>query len=277
MPRTPTKYEKNVTCARKLELEAEEIAQPALEQIGAAKDLIIWHATRRVDFFFYLLVAYYGKKCTVEIVPTTLQHGQGSTAKHTHACHSSLFPAVADDAQPDKARDVRVLRDGTAAQKKRSLLDGTFFSQTLNATVELPRAVNGVDGHFEGRKKPTQYRRDCLDIINQVATQAIDPIAGLQEFLGVTAKFFTSKQTVSYIKASEVKKKILQYEKTGMFSMTEKKGEELVVCKDYVEMMLRLKPKERQRIIENPRSQKEIYAHKMRELQEQILTTKFVL
>src|SRR5437762_863875 len=59
-----------------------------------SKEYIIEHASRRVDLFFYTLIAYYKTRCFPIQGDTLFQHGYGrKTVKRvelTQACHSSF-------------------------------------------------------------------------------------------------------------------------------------------------------------------------------------------
>ena len=140
-----------------------------------SKKNVIEHANRRVDLFFYTLIAYYNTHVVPTLGHTTLQHGRGRNIKNlahiTEACHSSLMPALLDQT---------IYQDTKSKAKQRSLLSGTHLMDSLNATVELPPFVNDLDDVIEN-----SCRQKCLEILQDVSIGRINPVEGLNKFLNI--------------------------------------------------------------------------------------------
>lgn len=241
-----------------LEAQAQKMEDPddmILQKVELARAQIIEHAARRVDVFFYLLLAVKGKFVTVTKDSTVKQHGKGSEKKGTQACHSSLFPNI--KLTPIPAPEVKpywpfsLFSENKSSTPAPISITGTYLEEVLNMTVELPSIVNGFDGHLEGRFQSTVYIRECIDIINRVSKNEIDPIKGINEFLKTMNAFFTHME-YDYIKKPEygcIKKesqpdlpkslkKVLEYEIAGTFHAANK--ETLTITDQYIYLMLRL-------------------------------------
>ena len=278
--RKKTTFSDNKTCSLALqetatrELTALKAGIPTHQKAARNKDFVVnsvrslkeeiqEHAARRVDLFFYLLVAVYKKHQIIAKADTILEHGKGREEYGTHACHSSLFPNVTMEINPNN----RVLR--STAQKKLILSETSFFN-SLNSTVELPAVVNGFDGHIEGRKKPSPVVTECLSILNKSASAEIDPFEGMRLFFVLFRRFFDEPHTAYFKKVgkntpSEAKKQVFEFEKTGTFFAAEMDN---TVRNDYVHMMLRVSPEDIERgvtkeLLEStyyPRIQSEIFS-----------------
>lgn len=178
--RVRTEYNKNYTAALALPYTSKELATTALNEerlLQLSEEYIIEHANRRIDLLFYTLLAYYNTQFIPTLACTTLQHGIGTNHSDgtsiTHACHSSFLPALVDKTIYDNE---------SLGCKNKSLICGLHLMHSLNATVELPKAVNYFDSllenDFEGRKI-------CLEILGYVALGELNPIAGLSLLLNI--------------------------------------------------------------------------------------------
>ncbi len=216
-----------------------------LKSVKLLKNNIKEHAKRRVDLFFYLLISVYRKNVIVTKAETTKEHGKGSKANGTHACHSSLFPSISMQFSE------RGLRDN---KKKQLTLSGTFLEESLNSTVELPEVVNGFDGHIEGRSKQSLVVQTCVNILNEVSAATIDPKQGMDKFFQNMHGFFNGSHDKYFAKSgkntpSAAKKKVAKYEKEGTFFAASPNN---TVRDEYVHLMLRLKPDEIKKTENNP-------------------------
>lgn len=175
-------YSTNHSAAIILPFTKKELATKRLDHealLKLSKEQILEHANRRVDLFFYTLIAYY----QTNIIPTTghtsIQHGKGratpTNKSLTEACHSSLIPSLLDN--------TIFLNDGIHIKRK-SILSGTHFMDSLNSTVELPSLVNQFDDVLENA-----CRNKCLDILAHVSLGKINPIEGLTMFLQMMQDF----------------------------------------------------------------------------------------
>ena len=185
--RQKSEYTENCTAALALPVETKDLEEKKdnfKTLLDMSKENIHEHAARRVDMFFYTLIAYH----KTGIIPiqgrTHLQHGRGRSASSststdqqniTQACHSSFFPALLDETitKGDKA--------------KASILSGTHFLDNLNSTVELPTFVNKLDDELENTYL---CRKKSLDIISEVSEGKLTPVEGLTEFLKMMAQTF---------------------------------------------------------------------------------------
>ena len=120
-------YEDNYTSALaspystdKLSREHEDVSS----LLAMSEKYIVEHANRRVDLFFYTLVAYYRTNVMPIEGHTTLQHGRGRTLDDdtnlTQACHSSFIPSLIDPTIDKKKR-------------RKSLLSGTHRCEPWRA------------------------------------------------------------------------------------------------------------------------------------------------
>lgn len=211
-----------------------------LEEVELVEEQIEEHAARRVDLFFYLLLAVYNKNVNVTKAKTVKQHGTGSKELGTQACHSSLFPNLHFEALPSSSWLPAWLR---AAEEPLTLAE-TQFEDALNMTVELPKIVNDFDGLIEGRAHTTIYTLNCLVILNKVSKGEMTPKAGMNEFLKNMNDFFTrfEKECLSKKETSMAVKKIWEREKAGTFQAANPNS--LTLNDDYLYLMLRMNPDE---------------------------------
>lgn len=218
---TEVKTEKNI------KLSGSTINNEATDIIDKLKDEISEHAARRVDLFFYLLIAVHGKKVKISKADTIKQHGKGCRKKATQACHSSLFPNL-------KFSD---------ENKSTMSLQGTHFDESLNMTVELPEIVNVFDGYLEGNNKNGRYIQACLVVINKVSMNEISIKEGMNEFLRIMHDFFNEFETEKLIKMNTENALLLSrvsaYEKMGTFLCTNE--DKKTISNDYIFALLRLR------------------------------------
>lgn len=216
---TDVKTEKNIKISSTISNEATDI-------IDKLKDEISEHAARRVDLFFYLLIAVHGKKVKISKADTIKQHGKGCRKKGTQACHSSLFPNL-------KFSD---------ESKSTLSLQGTHFDESLNMTVELPEIVNVFDGYLEGNNKNGRYIQACLVVINKVSMNEMSIKEGMNEFLRIMNDFFNEFETEKLIKMNTENTALLSrvcaYEKAGTFFCTNKDNK--TISNNYIYALLRL-------------------------------------
>jgi len=144
--------------------------------ITLCKDYIIEHSNRRVDLFFYTLIAYYKSEFFSTRGRTYLQHGRGGRpGQHpqlrTQACHSSFLPSLVDKT---------IYHNQNTGKQHRCQLSGTHFMDSLNTTIELPGLVNHFDQILENQ---LECRILCLNILRHVTSGALNPIEGLTLFL----------------------------------------------------------------------------------------------
>lgn len=216
----------------------EENDKLLLQEIQLLEHQIKEHAARRVDLFFYLLLAVYNTHVTIDKDSTTKQHGRGSKENGTHACHCSLFPGI--KLTPPPAGWTSFFSSAPP------VLTGTYFEEALNMTVELPSIVNAFDGHLEGRYEPTRYVENCLDILNSASKGEIDPIQAMNRFFRAMNSFFLRyeknhiKKGKSDTRLTDVK--VWEYEKEGTFQGAN--AETMTINDDYLYLMLRLTPNE---------------------------------
>lgn len=170
---------------------------------GVNEELIEIHASRRIDLFFYTLIAYFNTGLNVKIEKTHIQHGQGK--KESPACHSALLTALWDTTKyaPSHGYNTRHRPNSTSYQT--GLLNGTHFEDSLNSTVELDTSVNYFDSYYiEGKTNTNlKMRAQALDILNKVS-HGLDPIQGMNLFLG---QFYTHLATIKrdYLNKKELK------------------------------------------------------------------------
>lgn len=245
-------------------LDEAELDDITLEKVNLSEELIKKHAARRVDLFFYLLVAVHGKNVVVSKDSTVKQNGCGSKENGTQACHCSMFPNV-------KLEAIRTIWSLFISQSTPTL-SGTHFEETLNITMQLPNAVNAFDGHLEGRAHPTKYTTAALAILNKAAQNKIGLKEGMNEFLKIMNEFFTDFES-EWIKTHKgatprATKQVWEYEKEGTFYSAKKDMK--TISDKYLYLMLRLNPKEIESVKNNPkllgpffkRIQEEIYISK---------------
>ena len=271
--RTRFKYTKNYSAAlalpySKLELTNKRDAPQAL--LSMANNHVIEHANRRVDLFFYTLIAYYKTMLLPTNGHTNLQHGRGS--EHiTEACHSSLIPSLLDKT---------IYQHPEADEKHKSLLSGTHLMNSLNATVELPSFVNAFDDVLELKCRPK-----CLELIGAVSQGKITPIDGLNIFLQMM------QDTLNELKrqAEQKKNSLLapysflgkQELSLGLINLVIKgtlattfSAQKLAATDAYIQLLLRLTPEEKMLCEQNDTSKDRLYLEKIMGMQQEILQAK---
>ncbi len=194
-----------------------------LRMVEILNDVITEHAFRRVELYFLLLVAVYDKQIEITRGTTVKQHGEGTRMLGSHACHSSFFPNIAMTPLEE---------DGECPP-----LEKTFFSETLNMTVELPKIVNEFDSDLEGGAHPSKPVRAALVLMNKVAAGKITPKQALDQFMMPLSDFFNEYKPKSKALAT-----ICQYQRSGSLEMA---NEDLKSVKDeYIYAWLRMTPDE---------------------------------
>ncbi len=169
-------YQSNETCALALDYSTVELCSKLNDEmalLSMCETHILEHANRRVDLFFYTLVAYYQTAMLPVEGHTNFQYGIGRNieASGMQACHSSFTPSLLDET---------IFENEEGEIKYKSLLSRTHFLQSLNATVELPAFVNAFDDILESICRPR-----CLEILREVSLAKMNPIEGLTAFLGM--------------------------------------------------------------------------------------------
>ncbi|AWN75034.1 hypothetical protein LEAN103870_18160 [Legionella anisa] len=242
--------------------------------LSMSQQNIIEHANRRVDLFFYTLIAYY----KTEILPTnghtTLQHGRGRTTRSntsiSEACHSSLTPSLVD---------TTIYQNKQTGEKHKSLLSDTHFMDSLNSTVELPPFVNDLDDLLENA-----LREKSLTILREVSLGTINPITGLTQFLQIMSTVLKdlkedaenkSKPGLSQhplIKQRPITPKLIELVRTGSLSTTYLPQTQ-TANDAYIQLLLRMTPEEKASC-KDECSKEKVYLNKITELQNEILHTK---
>lgn len=236
-PRKSTKFFHNVTISIGLDKDSSQILDPTL---------IVEHAQRRIDLFFYTLIFYYKTQLTLDIAPTILQHGTG--LDKMSACHSSILPAI---------REKSDTRDNTCSfAEKNSILNETHFANSLNSTILLHQSVNYFDTHhLEGKEAQDKMRRKSIHILNEVAAGTYDPLTGILKFLiqlhthfeEVKHKYFSCRDLPT--SPTDTRALIFHSQAKGSFSATwhQNKVESKLdprMNDEYVHTILRVKPEE---------------------------------
>lgn len=241
-----------------------------LKKVELIPDAIKEHAARRADLFFYLMIAVYKKNVIINKGETNKQHGKGSDARGTHACHSSLFPNLNIDEEvvtvkkndapvstsnwlPSFFSSTPTLPNSTSGLEPNKeytpseILAKTYLPDVLNMTMELPSVVNDFDGHLEGRFHFTIDVNECIKILNQVSCGKVDPIEGMTAFYKTMDSFFNhikreyvirpqyfNNTKVPYLKAFN---KVAEYQREGTFREC---GQDFTVSEEYVYAKLML-------------------------------------
>ncbi len=182
--RTQVAFEKNDTMAL------------SLKKNGIDRQLIQTHASRRVDLFFYTLIAYYNSKLTVHIEDTHIQYGKGSRKNNTHACHSAILPSLWDTIHEEPSHTQNTRNNPGVTSYRTGILNRTHFEKSLNATVELDVSVNYFDSNYVESHSTQQngMRAKALAILNQTSQGKSDPIKGLKTFLTHMRDNFLAKK-----------------------------------------------------------------------------------
>ena len=213
---------------------------------------IVEHAARRVDLFFYLILAVRGTYAIITKDDTVKQHGKGSEKRGTQGCHSSLFPnlkftqPIEEQTSTGLINTVFNLFFTSSPKKAPRTLSGTYLEEALNMTYELPGIVNSFDGHLEGRFEMTEFADDCLAILNKVSKNEIDPIEAMNQFIKVMNDFFNHIRR-NYLKIRKQHRMdypktfplVWEYEREGTFIAANL--DSLTVKNEYIALMLGLK------------------------------------
>jgi len=289
--RVRTDYQRNLTAALALPLSNDELESWGENQtamLEASKTHILEHAARRVDLFFYTLIAYYRSGISPTQGHTDFQHGIGRNNQNkkniTQACHSSFFPSLSDNKrQPKKNQHQRRYSDSHLEILK-NRLNGTHFLETLNATVELPTFVNKLDDELENAML---CRKKSLEILCQVSLGNLNPIEGLNKFFKMMHDAFNnlgmrrthSKKgnpyllTGSVFAPGDIKSKLVDLTRQG--TLKNKWCEETQsVMHEYVELLLRLTPSEKHTCQKSSSKRENMYNKKIEEIQNEILMSK---
>lgn len=230
-------------------------------QMGIDQLLIENHASRRVDLFFYTLIAYYNTKLFVEIEDTFLQHGLGTKKQNSAACHSAILTSLWDTNHTSPPAT-----DHNFTSYRTSILNGTHFENSLNATVELDVSVNYFDTNYiEGRSAThLKMRVIALAILNKVSRGELDPIEGMncflskmhKNFMSIQSDYFNNKELKSSPKLSRQAIFTAQYKGTFFnscaFQTIENAPDDIILKDDYVNMLLASSKEERINLNRNP-------------------------
>lgn len=270
-------YKDNYSAALNLPYSNQQLAAKHQDQnslLAMSKENIIEHANRRVDLFFYTLIAYYKTGILPTYGHTSLQHGRGRTTRSntsiSEACHSSLTPSLLDRT---------IYQNGKTGEKHKSLLSNTHLMESLNSTVELPPFVNDLDDLLENA-----CREKCLVILREVSLGTINPVAGLTQFLQMMSTLLThlekdvehkSKSALSkhsLMKQQPINPNLIELVRTGTLSTTYS-SQTQTATDAYIQLLLRMTPEEKASCNDEG-SKEKLYLEKIMELQNEILHTK---
>ncbi len=214
-----------------------------------AQELIVEHARRRVDLFFYTLIAYYQTGLNVQISKTISQHGKGNKTANTNACHSAILPALWDTKQQAPTHAWFTRYNPGVREYQTGILDHTDFYHSLNSTVELDCSVNYLDTHWiEGRtNQVNKMRYQSLLILNEVSKGNMNPLQGMSWFLTrfmqrmveIYAGYFRMSELPTSPVATRPHIFACQYQGTFENSHWNNNGM-LELNEDYIRLMLRL-------------------------------------
>ena len=269
--RLKTEYQANITASLSLPLSDEEISDNENDEsmlLESSKKLIVEHAARRVDLFFYTLVAYYNSQLAPVRARTFLQHGKGRNSFHeknvTQACHSSFFGAFTD-----------------SNLEGDSILSNTHFLNSLNATIELPVFVNKLDDELEN---VCLCREKGLRILQNVAKGKEDPIDGVSHFLQMMNKSFSDIESKKQLPHSKIPylnrdtEDSSRYTKQALVKLVKeatlaKRWDPKLksVTDDYVALMLRLTEEEKKKAKDDKVYKSKCYIEKIGMIQREIL------
>ncbi len=243
-----------------------------------SRNNIIEHANRRVDLYFYTLIAYYKTAVCPTNGHTQLQHGRGRTVDGdlnlTQACHSSFTPSLVDNTIYDNRR---------GKSRYKSLLSGTHLMNNLNATVELPPFVNALDDVLENA-----CRVKSIELLQDVSVGTINPIQGLCLFLNMMKSVLEDlkRQNIRSVMSplnqhsqfghKAINPKLIDLVLAGTCDTTFSEVEE-TVSDDYIQLLLRLTPEEKELCVTKPENKEKIYINKMMEMQHEILNARSTL
>jgi hypothetical protein len=243
--------------------------------LSLSKDNIIEHANRRVDLYFYTLVAYYKTLVYPTSGHTNLQHGRGRTVDGdlnlTQACHSSFTPSLVDNT---------IYKNNGSRIKHKSLLSGTHLMNNLNATVELPPFVNELDDVLE-----SACRQKSIELLGDASLGTISPIEGLSIFLKMmkevlddlksqsTSRSMSHLNRHSQFSHKRINPKLIDLVLSGTLKTTYSTENESV-SDDYIQLLLRLTPDEKKLCAINKDNKEKIYLNKIMDIQNEILETR---
>lgn len=268
--RTKTRYEENQTAALALPMARDRLEGFAYNEealLELCQDQIIEHANRRVDLFFYTLVAYYKTNYYPVLGMVNLQHGIGRSLTWeqgiTEACHSSFLPSLTDKT---------IFTNEQLGKKDKCILSRTHFFDSINSTVELPCAVNRLDWLLEHHYG---FRLKCLRILYEVSLGTLNPMEGLTVFLTLMDDILTDSNPAkraakkfnlinhSMWKGRRIPDRVLVDVAQGTFGTTFKPSK--TVSLRYVDSLLRLShlsPSTKDRLKQIMVLQKEILTEK---------------
>jgi hypothetical protein len=268
-------FKKNITAALKLPMTAAKLDELRTEPgilLHMCKDYIKEHSARRVDIYFYLLIAVYNTQCILKQDSTILQHGKGrktqSRVTVSHACHSNLFP------------NLQGLKKNTNKAPEMNIFNETHFMDTMNITSELPIFVNQLDSELEGKiNNPSLFRKKSFNILQSVSNGEIDPVEGFRQFLknmNDTLLFLEKGQSHKknhYLSRKSgpmksVKLELLKIVKAGMCCENDDK------FNDFIQLHLRLNDYEILQCQISSVLKQKIYREKMSSIQKEIFETK---
>lgn len=269
-------YEMNRSAALSLPYSITELATKQNQQqelLTMSKKSIIEHANRRVDLFFYTLIAYYKTSYFPTFTKTTLQHGTGrSTITHeciTEACHSSFTPSLLDNI---------IYQNKKSGEKLQSLLSNTHLLNNLNSTVELPSFVNDFDDILESSCRP-----ECIEILRRTSIGEINPIEGITIFLKMMKNVLNDLKEKaehenpsllsqqSFLKQKSINPTLIYLVSTGTLADTFSEETE-TVTDEYIQLLLRMRPEEK-KLCEKNHNKEKIYLKKITEIQNEILSS----
>ncbi|KTD74199.1 hypothetical protein [Legionella tucsonensis] len=274
--RLRSQYKDNYSAALHLPYSNHQLAIKHHDQnalLTMSKKNIIEHANRRVDLFFYTLIAYYKTGILPIYGHTTLQHGRGRTTRSnrsiSEACHSSLTPSLVDSS---------IYQNKKTGEKHKSLVSDTHFMDSLNSTVELPPFVNDLDDLLENA-----LREKSLTILREVSLGTINPITGLTQFLQIMSTVLKgfkenaenkSKSALSQhpLIKQPITPNLIELVKTGALATTYLPQKQ-TANDAYIQLLLRMTPEEKASC-KDVQSKEVLYIKKIIELQNEILHTK---
>ena len=211
--RTRVDRESNFTASRVNEAEDHYCMtdlNSASSEASHLKSRIVDHAYRRVQIFYYQLLAYYGEGCEISQGKTELQHGM-SLCPECHAAHSSIFSSLNDTAfetlklrlrhegmtqenldrlsalgfsqgriqrlkKSLKPRDIKLAFLGLESHQL--IAPSTQLYHSMNSTVEVPKEVDYFDQIIEKNLRPVG-----LQLLNQVSREEMHPYDALTLFV----------------------------------------------------------------------------------------------
>lgn len=270
-------YKDNYSAALNLPYSNHQLVTKHQDQnalLAMSKELIIEHANRRVDLFFYTLIAYYKTGILPTYGRTSLQHGRGRTTRKniniSEACHSSFTPSLLDKT---------IYQNNKNGEKHKSLLSDTHLMDNLNSTVELPPFVNDLDDLLENT-----CREPCLTILRDVSLGTINPIEGLTQFLNMMNKVLNDLKKEaenknqsalsqhSLMKHKPINPNLIELVLTGTLSTTYCLQTN-TATDAYIQLLLRMTPEEKT-ACQDAGNKEKVYIKKAMELQNEILQTK---